>query len=53
MLAGMNLQSQGQYSGGKTSTRLSMLTQDGPGPKLEGSGAVLVCAPTDELKPIL
>ena len=52
-LRGLNLQSQGVFGRRKDHTLLSVITQDAPGPKLEGSGAVLIASPTADLKPIL
>lgn len=52
-LRGMNLQSQGVFVRRGDHCRLSVITQDVPGPPLEGSGAVLIGAPPADLKPIL
>ncbi|NLF70316.1 MAG: hypothetical protein GX575_14850 [Candidatus Anammoximicrobium sp.] len=52
-LRGLNLQSQGVFGRRKDHTRLSVITQDAPGPKLEGAGAALIASPTADLKPIL
>ena len=67
-LRGINLQSYtDQPSGGqkhdiegytkpvpkRDHTLLNIVTQDAPGPRLEGAGAALVAAPTSDLKPIL
>lgn len=52
-LRGMNLQSQGVLARRDDHCRLSVLTQDAPGPPLEGAGAVLIGAPPADLKPIL
>lgn len=52
-LRGLNLQSQGVFSRRNDHSLLSVITQDAPGPPLEGSGAVLLAAPTADLKPIL
>ncbi len=52
-LRGSNLQSQGVFGRRKDHTLLSVITQDAPGPKLEGSGAVLIVSPAADLKPVL
>ncbi|HUT92335.1 MAG TPA: hypothetical protein VMY37_22765 [Thermoguttaceae bacterium] len=52
-LRGINLQTQGSQSRSSDYRLLQATTQDFPGPKLEGAGAALVCAPTAELRPIL
>lgn len=52
-LRGLNLQSQGVLARRRDHCLLSVLSQDEPGPRLEGAGAVLIGAPTPELKPIL
>jgi hypothetical protein len=52
-LRGINLQSQGTLSRQPSHTVLTVITQDAPGPKLEGAGAALIAASTPELKPIL
>jgi hypothetical protein len=52
-LRAINLQTQGIFSRRSDHTLLSARTQDAPGPPLEGSGAALVVAPPDKLKPIL
>lgn len=52
-LRGINLQSQSSLSRRSDHALLSATTQDFPGPKLEGAGAALICAPTPELRQIL
>jgi hypothetical protein len=52
-LRGVNLQTQGFQSRASDYRLLQAATQDFPGPKLEGAGAALVCAPTAELRSVL
>jgi len=52
-LRAANLQTQGSCSRRGDYTQLIATTQDAPGPKLEGSSAVLVGAPTAELRFLL
>lgn len=52
-LRGLNLQTHGSASRVGNASLLVTTSQDQPGPKLEGSGAALVAAPTAHLRPIL
>ena len=52
-LRGANLQTQGSVSRRSGHSLLSATTQDAPGPKLEGSAAALIAAPTADLRSIL
>ncbi len=52
-LRAINLQSYGRPNRSSGSTLLSMVTQDSPGPKIEGAGAALIAGPSCELKAIL
>src|SRR5690606_36286605 len=49
----VHLQTEGTSSRRGDHTLLTAFAQDEPGPKLEGSAAALVVAPTAELRPIL
>lgn len=49
----INLQSHGVCNRQSDHSVLSMISQDTPGPRLEGAGAALIAAPTPDLKSIL
>ena len=48
-----SLQSHGSVSKRSDHTLLGVVSQDAPGPRLEGAGAAILAAPPAELKPIL
>lgn len=52
-LRGACLRTQGSRSSRKDHTLLTATTQDFPGPKLEGAGAVLIGSPSKELRSVL
>jgi len=52
-LRGANLQTHGTLARWGEHTLLNAVAQDAPGPKLEGTGAALIAAPTVELRGIL
>ncbi len=52
-LRGANLQTRGRADRRKGYTELAAVTQDFPGPKLEGACAALLAAPPEQLRPML
>ena len=52
-LMALNLQTQGKATRRKGYAELAAVTQDAPGPRLEGAAAALVVAPTPEIRGIL
>jgi len=52
-LAGGNLQTRGRATRRKGFVELTALTQDAPGPRLEGASAALVAVPTGDLDAVL